>query len=328
MITRRGDAAAHSRQPDESVFESTDPELTEAYLTAAITTTKVKGDGDHYRFRHARLGRGPFHVDTVDHMGTTEYRAEPLSALAVIRVHRGVRTNMDVDERLGPGDLSLHAQPGEPYYTRLASTLYTGVSFPVVAAAEAAHNRPDDDLGPLRFASLRPANPAGARRWLQAVEYVSANLQTFPEAMAGPLLSGAATRLLAATLLTTFPNTWVTEPHHQDRTDATPTTLTRAIDFIETNADLDISMVDIARAAFVTVRAVQLAFRRHLDTTPMVYLRQIRLERAHEQLGVTNPDDGTTIGQIAARWGFADPSRFTALYRRTYDELPSHTLRS
>jgi len=31
-------------------------------------------------------------------------------------------------------------------------------------------------------------------------------------------------------------------------------------------------------AAHVTVRAVQLAFRRHLDTTPMAYLRRVRLE--------------------------------------------------
>jgi transcriptional regulator GlxA family with amidase domain len=145
--------------------------------------------------------------------------------------------------------------------------------------------------------------------------------------MAQPLLSSAATRLLAATLLTCFPNTWVSEPHQYDGTDATATTLTRAIAFIDNNADADISIVDIARAAYVTVRAVQLAFRRHLGTTPTAYLRRVRLERAHEQLRAASPTDGTTITQVAARWGFADPSRFTALYRSVYGQLPSHTLR-
>jgi transcriptional regulator GlxA family with amidase domain len=87
-------------------------------------------------------------------------------------------------------------------------------------------------------------------------------------------------------------------------------------------------MVDIARAAYVTVRAVQLAFRRHLDTTPTAYLRQVRLERAHQQLRDLSPDDGATVIEIAARWGFADPSHFRGLYRRTYGQPPSHTLRN
>jgi len=96
--------------------------------------------------------------------------------------------------------------------------------------------------------------------------------------------------------------------------------------FIETNADLDISIVDIARAAYVNVRAVQLAFRRYLDTTPMAYLRRVRLERAHGQLSAGVPNDGTTITEIAARWGFANASRFAALYRRAYGHPTSHTL--
>jgi transcriptional regulator GlxA family with amidase domain len=116
------------------------------------------------------------------------------------------------------------------------------------------------------------------------------------------------------------------EPHHQDRTDATPTALARAIAFIDINADIDISIIDIARAACVSVRAVQLAFRRNLDTTPTAYLRRVRLARAREALVAAGPQDGTTVTQTAARWGFADPSRFAAAYRIAYGELPSHTL--
>ena len=60
-------------------------------------------------------------------------------------------------------------------------------------------------------------------------------------------------------------------------------------DFVEDNADLDITVVDVARAA--------------------------------------DPHDGTTITAVAARWEFADLSRFTARYRSTYGQPPSHTLR-
>ena len=42
-------------------------------------------------------------------------------------------------------------------------------------------------------------------------------------------------------------------------------------------------------AAHVTIRAVQLAFRRHLDTTPADYLRRVRLDRARHDLIAADP---------------------------------------
>jgi AraC-like DNA-binding protein len=311
------------------VFDSTDPECTEAFLSAAYSTSvKISGDRENYWFRHVLVRSGSFYVNTMDHTGTTEIRAEPYPALAVVRMRRGIRTRIDLDQSFGPGDLALSGNPGDGYRTRYESTRYDTVIVSMPAAVEAASNRPDDDLGPLRVASLRPISPAAAQRWLQTVDFVTTSLRANPDAMSQPLLNGAITRLLAATLLATFANTWTTEPHRQDRVDATPTALSRAVSFIETNADLDISAVDIARAAHVTVRAVQFAFRRHLDTTPMTYMRRVRLERAHEQLLAASPEDGTTITQVAARWGYTDPSRFSACYRRAYGQPPSHTLRS
>jgi transcriptional regulator GlxA family with amidase domain len=72
---------------------------------------------------------------------------------------------------------------------------------------------------------------------------------------------------------------------------------------------------------------VQLAFRRHLNTTPTAYLRQVRLAQAHEALRDAVPGDGVTVTAVAARWGFT-PSRFTERYRAAYGVLPSHTLRT
>ena len=95
----------------------------------------------------------------------------------------------------------------------------------MLTVAQAARNRPDDDLPVLRFHSLRPAHPAAASRWVQTVTYITDSVRSNPDGMAGPLLSEASARLLAAALLTTFPNSWTIETHHQDRTDANPTTL-------------------------------------------------------------------------------------------------------
>jgi anti-anti-sigma factor len=100
----------------------------------------------------------------------------------------------------------------------------------------------------------------------------------------------------------------------------------RAIAFIEERARDDISVADIAAAAFVTVRAVQLAFRQHLDTTPLTYLRQVRLERAHDELLSADPDR-TTVTAVAAGWHFTNASRFAAYYRAAYGVPPALTLR-
>ena len=76
----------------------------------------------------------------------------------------------------------------------------------------------------------------------------------------------------------------------------------------------------------MTPRAVQLAFRRHLDTTPLAYLRRVRLHHAHQGLAQASPRNGTTVTAIAYRWGFTSPSRFAAAYRAVYGVSPSDTL--
>jgi transcriptional regulator GlxA family with amidase domain len=108
--------------------------------------------------------------------------------------------------------------------------------------------------------------------------------------------------------------------------DARPGTLSRAIAFIEAEPDADIAVADIARAANVTPRTIQHAFRRHLETTPMAYLRRVRLDHSHQQLREAARGDGATVARIALDWGFANPSRFARYYRDTYGRAPSVTL--
>jgi transcriptional regulator GlxA family with amidase domain len=104
-------------------------------------------------------------------------------------------------------------------------------------------------------------------------------------------------------------------------------TLERALEFVERRAGLDTHVADIAEMAGVTVRAVQLAFREHLDTTPTAYMRAIRLQHAHRQLLDSSPGDGITVSRTAVDWGFANPSRFAAYYRAAYGRPPGQTLR-
>ncbi|SCG60173.1 helix-turn-helix domain-containing protein [Micromonospora halophytica] len=77
----------------------------------------------------------------------------------------------------------------------------------------------------------------------------------------------------------------------------------RAVAYVDDHADQPITVDQIAAAAGVRPRAPQLAFRRHHDTTPMRYVRQVRLERAHHDLQAADPTTGVTVTVIATRWG-------------------------
>jgi transcriptional regulator GlxA family with amidase domain len=106
-----------------------------------------------------------------------------------------------------------------------------------------------------------------------------------------------------------------------------PQTLRRAIAFMHDNAHGDIALTDIAAAIGVTPRSVQYTFRRHLGTTPLEYLRRVRLHRAHRDLQAADPAVDTVMA-IAGRWRFGHPGRFSMAYKEAFGTPPSRTLRA
>lgn len=106
-----------------------------------------------------------------------------------------------------------------------------------------------------------------------------------------------------------------------------PRALARVLELIENDPGAAHSVADMARAARVSVRSLQLMFSDHLDLTPVEYLRRVRLARAREELVAAIPGDGESVADIAFRNGFAHLPRFAAAYREKYGETPSQTLR-
>jgi AraC-like DNA-binding protein len=95
---------------------------------------------------------------------------------------------------------------------------------------------------------------------------------------------------------------------HAETAAAQPETLRRAVAFIHDNAHRDIGLSDIAAAISITPRSVQYTFRRHLGTTPLEYLRRVRLDRAHRDLHAADPAVDTVMA-IAGRWRFGHVGR-------------------
>ncbi|MEY9930476.1 transcriptional regulator GlxA family with amidase domain [Catenulispora sp. GP43] len=187
---------------------------------------------------------------------------------------------------------------------------------------EVAQGTPGGPDRQIRFTGYGPATAIDTDLWLRTSAYVD---DVAASAGDQPLVTHAAARLLAATALSVFPNTASVEPGSADRRDAHPRMLRRAMAFLQEHASEDISAADIAAAAGTSIRAVQLAFHHHLNTTPTAYLRRIRLQHAHDDLRAANPET-TTVTQIAASWGFWNPGRFAAYYRSAFGSLPADTL--
>ncbi|OON76994.1 helix-turn-helix domain-containing protein [Streptomyces tsukubensis] len=318
-------ASAGVSLPRRTVFETSEAELLGQYLRDAygsnLRTSVVKAEA----CRHVRTDAGDFAVDEMRLPASFSYSAElPDIIIAESRGGELERRLGQESDRVVAGDVLIFTQPGLDYRGEChgfdaRTTTLTTATLALVAGE------------PVRFTDYRPLSQATAQLWKRTVDYLSQDLLDVPEAAAQPLLRDNAARLLAATALSVFPNNVMHDTRCETAADhpaAASALLRRARAFIDDNAHRDIGLSDIAAAVHVTPRALQYAFRRHLDTTPTAYLRRVRLNHAHAALKAATPASGETVTTVAARWGFLNPGRFAAVYRLAYGRSPSHTLKS
>ena len=102
-----------------------------------------------------------------------------------------------------------------------------------------------------------------------------------------------------------------------------PRSVKRAVDAIHASPEQAFTAASLAELAGVCTRTLQAGFRLHLGVSPMEYLRQVRLARAHDDLTSAAV---STVSEVAYRWGFNHLGRFAAQYRRKYGRPPSATI--
>lgn len=81
---------------------------------------------------------------------------------------------------------------------------------------------------------------------------------------------------------------------------------------------------DLAAHCGIGIRALEKNFRRHLGTTPLDFLRNLRLDKARRLL-----KDGASHWSVtgaALEAGFPNLGRFAAFYRRRFGEFPRDTV--
>lgn len=176
--------------------------------------------------------------------------------------------------------------------------------------------------GRLHFDRRATPTPAAIRAWWNTLALVSRTV-TDPEV--SPLLASEMSRLAAVALLQLYPyRSADLPPQLQAPRNARMRT---AVEYVHAHAHLPITSTDIAKAADLSLRALQEGFQRTFDLAPTAYLRQVRLDRAHDELRSAAPG-ATSVATVARTWGFAHLGRFSASYMERFGEYPRETLAS
>jgi AraC-like DNA-binding protein len=308
-----------------------DPDLAHELIsqTYARHRPQISGSTENFRFSLSTAWVGGIGSDVITHSMSTRAASEPLHHLTVGCLAAGsmVLGNGREEQRFGPGEVLLY-----PYGTQFAarwSAMDQGLlrlDFGYVASLAAQIT--GTDAAAFRFLGMRAVSPAMGQYWRSVTAFVHRELAARPSRTIYPLVLAQTETTLATAALTVFPNTTLTTAFGTPVGHVGPVALRRAMVYIDTHAGEAITLLDIAASAGAGARALQHAFAQHHGTTPLGYLRRVRLERAHRDLQAADSGRGDSVAQIARRWGFANPSRFSALYRRTYGVSPGYTLRT
>ncbi|GAA4181992.1 helix-turn-helix transcriptional regulator [Gryllotalpicola koreensis] len=210
--------------------------------------------------------------------------------------------------------------PGSSTSERL-DVLMINVDTDVLAHSAARHLGVDRVR--LRFDRHEPTSPAMRAHWLRTVNYAWNSVLQVRDVFANDAIRTATLDAVVASALAAFPIEVAASVRASEL--STSAAIRRAQAFIEDSADRAVTVADIAEAARLSVRALQLGFQREFETTPMGYLRQVRLEAAREEL--LEADEDTRVADVARHWAFANVGRFAAQYRARFGENPGDTLR-
>ncbi|WP_346891601.1 helix-turn-helix transcriptional regulator [uncultured Roseibium sp.] len=146
-----------------------------------------------------------------------------------------------------------------------------------------------------------------------------------------PFLNGPsadhAEQILLHLLLQSIPNSYDGLQSSVPAQSAAPYYVRRVETFIREHAREQIDIQDMIQTAGVSERSVYLGFRRFRNTTPMAYLKEVRLNLARRALLEARADKGMPVTGIALDCGYENPSQFSRDYRARFHETPTETVR-
>ena len=178
--------------------------------------------------------------------------------------------------------------------------------------------------GPSQFVAFDRAHrptAAAVEAWRSAL---AASTDALTDVDGSPLRRVDAQLVVVRALLRLF--AWTTRDVPRTLRAAGPCAVRAAVDHVHEHAHEALTPGDLARAAGLHVRTLQLGMNAQLGLPPMGYVRKVRLARVHEEL--RRAERGSVqVSDVARRWGFGNLGRFSATYVAEFGEYPRDTLR-
>ena len=117
-----------------------------------------------------------------------------------------------------------------------------------------------------------------------------------------------------------------TPPRRDDTRRAQSRIVKAAEDYALAHMGDRLYVTDLCKAAGVSERSLEYAFKEIMGMTPVAYLTRVRLHRVRQALLAAAPGS-TTVSAEALNGGFWHFGEFSRAYRDCFGELPSETLR-
>jgi len=265
---------------------------------------------------------------TLEHEGDLVFEApgHPSSYIVMIPLSGGTRHRLEQQV--------LYAQPGSALVRNPGSHIHVAANGPfrillmrldgAVLAARLARLLHRPLKSTLSFALHIDLTKEGRSLW-NTLSWICREIDNSDNIFRrSAIVAGEAETLLINTLLTLQQNTY-SEDLRAVSSVAVPRHLKAVLSAIDATPQSIWSLSEMARTGGVSVRTLCDAFRNFRGCTPMEFVRSVRLSRARDDL--RRLGHGVPVADIARRWGFGHPGRFAAIYRSTYGQTPSQTLR-
>lgn len=176
---------------------------------------------------------------------------------------------------------------------------------------------------PLRFAPFCAHDGQVQRRWIGLLQVLLGYVDSAGPAPAEPIIRHLEEGVLLHLLLERQHS--FSDVLREVGSGVAPRHVKRAEDYIRAHAREALTLARIADAIGCSVRSLSEGFRQARGTTPMNFLRRVRLDGVRRDLGCDLSPGG--ISEVALGWGFSHLGRFSAEYRCRFGESPSDTVR-
>ena len=177
---------------------------------------------------------------------------------------------------------------------------------------------------PITFTPAVPLDSSSAREITSLLRYMTMTLTETGGISGSSIAKKHMSSLLISALINCLDHNYQ-EELSEGKALPKPAYITRAQKFMKMNFAEPIGPEDVARAIEVSTRALYAGFKAYLNTTPMRYLKELRLDMVHQAL-VARDSQRVSVTTIAMNCGFSHLGHFCAAYKQKFGELPHETL--